>query len=156
LNRPLNIGTDKALQKIKHFCAYQERNHREVKEKLYSYGLYKPQVEELLSLLIEENFLNEERYAIAFSGGKFRMKGWGKNKIKYALRQQQVSEYCIRTGMNSINEGEYEKKLQQLFDQKLKTLKAEKNIFIKKRKLQDFLMQRGFETSLINKLLKDV
>ena len=156
MNRPLNIGTDKALQKIKHFCAYQERNHREVKEKLYSYGLYKPQVEELLSLLIEENFLNEERYAIAFSGGKFRMKGWGKNKIKYALRQQQVSEYCIRTGMNSINEGEYEKKLQQLFDQKLKTLKAEKNIFIKKRKLQDFLMQRGFETSLINKLLKDV
>jgi regulatory protein len=156
LNRPLNIGTDKALQKIKHFCAYQERNHREVKEKLYSYGLYKPQVEELLSLLIEENFLNEERYAIAFSGGKFRMKGWGKNKIKYALRQQQVSEYCIRMGMNSINEEEYEKKLQQLFDQKLKTQKAEKNIFIKKRKLQDFLMQRGFEASLINKLLKDV
>ncbi len=156
MNRPLNIGTDKALQKIKHFCAYQERNHREVKEKLYSYGLYKPQVEELISLLIEENFLNEERYAIAFSGGKFRMKGWGKNKIKYALRQQQVSEYCIRTGMNSINEEEYEKKLQQLFDQKLKTQKAEKNIFIKKRKLQDFLMQRGFETSLINKLLKDV
>ena len=156
MNRPLNIGTDKALQKIKHFCAYQERNHREVKEKLYSYGLYKPQVEELLSLLIEENFLNEERYAITFSGGKFRMKGWGKNKIKYALRQQQVSEYCIRMGMNSINEEEYEKKLEQLFDQKLKTLKAEKNIFIKKRKLQDFLMQRGFETSLINKLLKDV
>lgn len=156
MNRPLNIGTDKALQKIKHFCAYQERNHREVKEKLYSYGLYKPQVEELLSLLIEENFLNEERYAIAFSGGKFRMKGWGKNKIKYALRQQQVSEYCIRMGMNSINEEEYEKKLQQLFDQKLKTQKAEKNIFIKKRKLQDFLMQRGFEASLINKLLKDV
>jgi regulatory protein len=156
LNRPLNIGTDKALQKIKHFCAYQERNHREVKEKLYGYGLYKTQVEELLSLLIEENFLNEERYAITFSGGKFRMKGWGKNKIKYALRQQQVSEYCIRMGMNSINEEEYEKKLEQLFDQKLKTLKAEKNIFIKKRKLQDFLMQRGFETSLINKLLKDV
>ncbi len=156
MNRPLNIGTDKALQKIKHFCAYQERNHREVKEKLYGYGLYKTQVEELLSLLIEENFLNEERYAITFSGGKFRMKGWGKNKIKYALRQQQVSEYCIRMGMNSINEEEYEKKLEQLFDQKLKTLKAEKNIFIKKRKLQDFLMQRGFETSLINKLLKDV
>lgn len=156
MNRPLNIGTEKAIQKIKHFCAYQERNHREVKEKLYSYGLYKPQVEELISLLIEENFLNEERYAIAFAGGKFRMKGWGKNKIKYALRQQQVSDYCIRMGMNSINEEEYEKKLQQLFDQKLKTLKAEKNFFIKKRKLQDFLIQRGFETSLINKLLKDV
>lgn len=156
MNRPLNIGTDKALQKIKHFCAYQERNHREVKEKLYGYGLYKTQVEELLSLLIEENFLNEERYAIAFSGGKFRMKGWGKNKIKYALRQQQVSEYCIRMGINSIDEEEYEKKLQQLFDQKLKTLKSEKNIFIKKRKLQDFLIQRGFENSLINKLLKDV
>lgn len=156
MNRTLNIGTDKALQKIKQFCSYQERSHREVKEKLYGYGLYKPQVEELLSRLIEENFLNEERYASAFAGGKFRMKGWGKNKIKHALRQQQVSEYCIRIGMNSIDEEEYEKKLQQLFDQKLKTLKSEKNIFIKKRKLQDFLIQRGFETSLINKLLKDV
>lgn len=156
MTKSLNIGTEAALRKIKHFCAYQERNHREVKEKLYSYGLYKPQVEELLSLLIEENFLNEERYATAFAGGKFRIKGWGKNKIKYALRQQQVSEYCIRKGMEAICQADYEKKLQQLFEQKLKTLKSEKNIFIKKRKLQDFLIQRGYETSLINKLLKDV
>ncbi|MBU3713482.1 MAG: RecX family transcriptional regulator, partial [Ferruginibacter sp.] len=89
------------MQKIKQFCAYQERSHREVKEKLFSYGLYKLQVDELLSRMIEENFLNEERYATAFAGGKFRMKGWGKVKIKYELKQQQVSEYCIRLAVNT-------------------------------------------------------
>ena len=69
-----NIGTEKALQKIKHFCSYQERSHQEVKEKLYSFGLYKADVELLLSQMIEENYLNEERFAIAFAGGRFRIK----------------------------------------------------------------------------------
>jgi regulatory protein len=154
LNRTLNIGTEKALQKIKQFCAYQERSHRQVKEKLFSYGLYKLQVDELFSRMIEENFLNEERYATAFAGGKFRMKGWGKVKIKYELKQQQVSEYCIRLAVNTIDDVEYEKKLLHLFHQKLKTLKGERNIYIKKRKLQDFLKQKGYEPVLINKLLQ--
>ncbi len=154
MNRTLNIGTEKALQKIKQFCAYQERSHRQVKEKLFSYGLYKLQVDELFSRMIEENFLNEERYATAFAGGKFRMKGWGKVKIKYELKQQQVSEYCIRLAVNTIDDVEYEKKLLHLFHQKLKTLKGERNIYIKKRKLQDFLKQKGYEPVLINKLLQ--
>ena len=154
MNRTLNIGTEKALQKIKQFCAYQERSHRQVKEKLFSYGLYKLQADELLSRMIEENFLNEERYATAFAGGKFRMKGWGKVKIKYELKQQQVSEYCIRLAVNTIDDVEYEKKLLHLFHQKLKTLKGERNIYIKKRKLQDFLKQKGYEPVLINKLLQ--
>ena len=152
MTQPLNIGTEKALQKIGQFCAYQERNHKEVKEKLYSYGLYKDQVEELLSKLIQENFLNEERYAIAYAGGKFRAKDWGKNKIKYGLKQHQVSDYCIKKALKTIDDEEYVKTLQKLYLAKEKTLKSEKNIFIKKRKIQQYLMQKGYETSLINEL----
>ncbi len=149
----LNIGPDKAFQKIRQFCAYQERNHHEVKEKLYSFGLYKDQVEALISKLIEENFLNEERYAIAYAGGKFRMKDWGKNKIKYRLKQQQVSDYCIKKALKLIDEEEYEQKLKKLFNIKEKTLKSEKNIFVKRKKIQQYLMQKGYEPSRISELV---
>jgi regulatory protein len=144
---------EEALQKAKQYCAYQERSHSEVKEKLYSFGLHKKDVDELLSELISENYLNEERFAIQFAGGKFRIKQWGRVKIKYALKQKQVSEYCIKKALAGIDEKDYGKTLEKLLEQKLKTLKAEKNIFIKKRKLQDHLMQKGFETDLIRNLI---
>jgi regulatory protein len=149
-----NIGTERALQKIKHFCSYQERSHREVKEKLYGFGMYKEETEALLSQLIEENYLNEERYAIAFAGGKFRTKQWGRIKIKYELKQRQVSEYCIKKGLASIAADEYEKTLQKLFHDKQNSLIAEKNILIKKQKIQSYLIQKGFEHELISNLLK--
>ena len=87
------FSKEQALPKIKQYCAYQERCHSEVKEKLYSFGLYKKDVDQLMAHLIEENYLNEERFAIQYAGGKFRMKIWGKVKLKLALRQMQVSEY---------------------------------------------------------------
>ena len=150
------FSIEEALQKAKQYCAYQERCHSEVKEKLYSFGMNKKEVDELLSELISENYLNEERFAILYAGGKFRIKQWGKVKIKYSLKQKQVSEYCIKKALAAIDERDYTKTLEKLFEQKLKTLKAEKNIFVKKRKLQDHLMQKGFETALINKLIAQV
>ena len=151
-----SLTPDQALQKIKQYCAYQERSHSEVKEKLYGFGLHRNEVDEILSTLIEENYLNEERFALQYAGGKFRIKQWGRVKIKYALKQKQVSEYCIKKALASIPETDYRKTLQKLFDQKLKTLKSERNIFIKKRKLQDHLMQKGFETALVNELISSV
>ncbi len=151
-----NIGTEKALEKIRHFCSYQERNHQEVKDKLYSYGLYKNETESLLSQLIEENYLNEERYAIAFAGGKFRMKHWGKIKINYELKQRRVSDYCIKTGLASIPTDEYKKTIEKLFEEKRKSLKSEKNIFIKKKKIQAYLLQKGFESTLISEYIKKI
>ena len=145
-----------ALQKIKHYCAYQERSHAEVKEKLYGYGLYKNEVEPILSTLIEENYLNEERFAIAFAGGHFRTKQWGRVKIKYQLKLKQVSEYCIKKALKTIDEDDYQQTLEKLFNEKLKTLKSEKNIFIKKRKLQDYLLQKGFENELVRELLASI
>lgn len=148
-----SLTKEQALQKAKYFCSYQERNHKEVKEKLYGFGLYKKEVEEILANLIEENYLNEERFAIQFAGGKFRIKQWGKVKIKYELKQKQVSDYCIKKALASIDEDDYLKTINKLYSEKLKTLKSEKNIFIKKRKLQDHLLQKGFEMNLISELL---
>ena len=149
-------SNEEALQKAKQYCAYQERCHSEVKEKLYGFGLYKKDVDELLSELISENYLNEERFAILFAGGKFRIKQWGKVKIKYALKQKQVSDYSIKKALAAIDETDYKRTAQKLFDLKLKILKAEKNIFTRKRKLQDYLMQKGFESDLVRKLLAEM
>ncbi|RYY48222.1 MAG: RecX family transcriptional regulator [Chitinophagaceae bacterium] len=149
-----NIGTEKAWQKIKHYCAYQERSHVETKEKLYSFGLYKQEVEELLSRLIEENYLNEERYAIAFAGGKFRMKQWGRIKIKYELQQKRVSSYCVKKALSAIPESDYAITLRKLAESKLLTLKSERNIFIKRTKLRNYLLQKGFEPNLIMEIVQ--
>src|ERR1700709_2489168 len=93
------LTREQAMQKARHYCAYQERSHYEVKQKLYSFGLHKIEVEESLSGLIEEDYLNEERFAIQFAGGHFRMKQWGRVKIRYELKQKQVSEYCIKKAL---------------------------------------------------------
>ena len=87
------LPREQAFLKIKHYCAYQERSHKEVMGKLYDLGLFKKDAELLVSQLIEEGYLNEERFAIQFAGGKFRIKQWGKKKIVYALKEKQVSEY---------------------------------------------------------------
>ncbi|MEO8720670.1 MAG: regulatory protein RecX [Ginsengibacter sp.] len=145
-----------SIPKIKQYCAYQERSHSEVRDKLYSFGLNKSEVEEIISTLITGNYLNEERFAILYAGGKFRMKQWGKIKIKQALKLKQVSEYCIKKALKEIDTKEYERIFQKLAEQKLKTLKSEKNIFIKKRKLQDFLFQKGFEIELVKEVVKNI
>lgn len=149
-----NIGTEKALQKIKHYCAYQERSHREVKEKLYSFGLYKHEVEKLLSQLIEEDYLNEERFSIAFAGGRFRLKQWGKVKIKYELKQKGISDYCIKKALASIDDSAYVKTLHKLYDDKLRSIRTERNLYSRKAKIYAYLSQKGYEPYLINNLFQ--
>lgn len=148
------FSKEEALQKAKHYCSYQERCHQEVKEKLYSFGLRKIDVEEILSQLIQDSYLNEERFAIQFAGGRFRIKQWGKVKIKYELKQKQVSEYCIKKALAAIDEDDYRATFQKLAEEKDHSLRSEKNVFIKRRKIQDFLMQRGFEREMIGEYLK--
>ncbi len=144
------LTKEQALQKAKHYCGYQERSHIEVKEKLYSFGLYKQQVEELLSQLIEENYLNEERFAIQFAGGRFRMKQWGRVKIKYELKQKRVSEYCIKKALKEIDEEDYLRTLQTLTAKKWATIKGEGvNHYVKLSKTTDYLLQKGYEADLI-------
>lgn len=148
-----SLSKEQALQKLKHYCGYQERCHQEVKEKLYSLGLHKNEVEEVISTLIEENYLNEERFAVQYAGGKYRMNEWGRVKIRHALQQKQVSEYCIKKGLKEIDEEDYRKTLQKLAKVKWKLLK-EKNVLVKKQKLQAYLLQKGFEGVLISDVIK--
>src|SRR4249919_3131506 len=108
-----------ALPKLKKFCAYQERCHKEVEEKLFSYGVFKNDAQQLISQLIEEDYLNEERFALQYTSGKFRIKQWGKVKIKYQLKQKNVSDYCIKKALLSINKADYKKVLYKLADAKL-------------------------------------
>jgi regulatory protein len=147
---------EQSLLKIKQYCAYQERCHMEVREKLYSFGLHKNEVDEIISTLITENYLNEERFAVHFAGGKFRMKQWGKIKIRQALKNKQVSEYCSRKALKEIDNNEYRQAFFKLAEQKLKTLKTEKNIFIKKRELQDFFLQKRYEREMIKDAVKNM
>ena len=140
---------DKALQKLKHYCGYQERSHAEVKYKLYSLGLHEKEVEQLISRLIEEEYLNEERFAIAYASGKSRNNGWGRIKIRHGLEQKGISKYCIVKALRSLDESEYITGFQRISDKKWLSLQSEKNIFVKKNKWQQFLLQRGFEQSII-------
>ena len=123
---------------------------------MFSFGLYKTEVETLIVQLIEENYLNEERFAIAYAGGKFRIKLWGRQKIKYALKQKQVSDYCIKKALMAIDNDEYLNASKKLAAEKLATLKTEKNLLNKKKKLQQYLLQKGFEPSLIFETLNEI
>jgi regulatory protein len=146
--RKQTLTKEQAMQKAKHYCAYQERSHSETKEKLYSFGLWKKDVEEILSGLIEEGYLNEERFAIQFAGGHFRMKQWGRVKIRYELKQRQVSDYCIKKALKAIDEEDYSRTLEKLAAKKWEASKGEGNVFIRRRKLQDYLFQKGYEADL--------
>lgn len=151
------LTKEQAFQKLKHYCAYQERCHGDVKEKAYSFGLRKGDVEELTAKLIEENYLNEERFAILFAGGKFRIKQWGRTKIKYELKQKRVSDYCIRKAMKELDEEEYLKTLEKLAKKKWASVTgAGINRFVKMAKTRDFLLQRGFELELISEILAGI
>ncbi|HVW59408.1 MAG TPA: regulatory protein RecX [Puia sp.] len=154
--RRRQLSLEQALQKARHYCAYQERCHQEVKEKLYSFGLRKNDVEEALSRLIEDNYLNEERFAVQFSGGRFRMKQWGKVRIRYELKQKQVGEYCIKKALASIDEDEYDRTLTKLARDKWESLETVTDTFSRRQKVQSFLIQKGYEPENIRVVLNDL
>ncbi|HEU5145153.1 MAG TPA: regulatory protein RecX [Chryseosolibacter sp.] len=137
-----------AKQKIERYCAYQERSHQEVRNKLYDYGLYRNDVDEILSTLITDGFLNEERFAKAFTGGKFRMKKWGRIKIKHALESKGLSANCIRIGLKEIDDGEYVSTLRQLLEEKANILDID-DPFILRDKLSGYAIQKGYEPDLV-------
>ena len=149
------LTKEQALQKLKHYCGYQERCHSEVKEKLYSLGVWKKEQDEIIAALIEEKYLDEERFAIAFASGRFRLKQWGRVKIKYELKQRQVSEYSIRKALKLIDETDYLKVLQKLATEKYAVLKDEQYL-LRKKKTMDYLLGKGFEMELVRGMVEKV
>jgi len=136
------LSITSALRKAELFCAYQERSQEEVRRKLHGWKLPDEQVEWIISELISGNFLNELRFAKAFAEGKFRIKGWGKQKIKYALHAKGISEYCIAKALESIDDKEaYQAMLKQ---QAEKWLRSHPNTEQKKQKLIRYLLTKGY------------
>ncbi len=150
----LSLTPEQALIKIRNWCARQERNHSEVRNKLYHFGLKRKEVENIIAELISNGFINEERFAKQYSGGKFRMKKWGRMKIQNHLKQKKVSEYCINKGLQEITEKEYRETLKKLIEKKSKTIQ-EKNPLIKKNKLARFLIGKGYEPELVWEFVND-
>jgi regulatory protein len=149
------LTKEQALEKIKHYCGYQERCHQEVKEKLFGYGLHKKEVEEILSNIIENNYLNEERFATHFAGGKFRIKQWGKRKIQYELQQKGIGSYLIKLALKEISDEDYLVTLKKLAQKKWLSLKGEQHM-LRHSKTNAYLVQKGFEPSLVSKVINEI
>jgi len=149
----LPLDKKDALLKAEHYCAYQERSHQEVRDKLYTYELKPTEVEEIISSLIENNFLNEERFAIAYANGKLRMKGWGKIKIKHGLKIKRVSPQIIDIALRKIDGDDYIQKLRNTLERK-KDLLKESNDFKLHHKLIQFALGKGYELDIITDVLK--
>lgn len=137
-----------ALMKMQGWCAYQERCQHDARNKLYELGLWPEAVENIIVKLIEENFINEERFAIQFAKGKFNIKKWGRIKIKQELKQKRISDYCLKKALLQIDEEEYIATLTKVIATK-KRLTTEKNPIKLKFKLASYAISRGFERDLI-------
>lgn len=143
------------ILKLRHYCAYQERCHSEVKYKCIELGLRGDEIDAAIADLISENFLNEERFARAFAGGKFRTKQWGRKKILQELKQRQVSAYCIKKGMEEIDDEDYDKTLTGLAAKKYASLKGEQYLK-RKYKTMQYLLQKGYEPELIQDIVEQI
>jgi regulatory protein len=152
---PKKISLGAALVKIAKYCAYQERTHREVRNKLFEFGLHPDQVEELISKLITENYISEERYAIAFARGKSNSRRWGKQKIAFELQKKGVSKNNIKTGLAAIDEETYLKNAMKLINERLK-IETKKPEWQRKILIIKFMTSKGYEPDLVSNFLLSV
>ena len=142
-----------AKVKAGNYCAYQERTQQEVRDKLYALGLHSDEVEEVLTDLISENFVNEERFALAFASGKFRLKNWGRRKIIYELEHRNISPYCIDKALKEISNEEYNHTIQQIIDKKISQTSGE--VYLVKNKIARHLISKGYEPEQVWSILND-
>ncbi|AFC24953.1 regulatory protein RecX [Saprospira grandis] len=156
MSKPPYISYEAALAKLQSFCAYQERCHQEVRKKLMDLGVYGERLDEIVADLIEDNFLNEERFAHAFAGGKFRVKSWGRLRIQRELKAKNVSAYCIRKALkNELPEEEYFPKLLELLRKKNRLINKG-DYYSRSKKLAQYAQYRGYESHLIWEAIKIV
>lgn len=148
----IKLSPEVAQQKIMSWCAYQERSQHETRQKLYEYGLFSEDVEAIIANMITENFLNEERFALALASGKFRIKHWGRIKIKIELKKHKVSDYCINKALKSIDPDEYEAVIKKVIEKKggqVKSSDTKKKYY----SILNYLVSRGFESDLVRENL---
>lgn len=145
---PESITVTEAIKKMEHYCAYQDRCHKDISEKLATMKLIPEAKEKIILHLIEHNFLNEERFAKSFARGKFRIKKWGKQRITRELKFRQISEYCIRIALKEIPENDYLETFHEIAEKKFESITVT-DIYKKRKKLIDYLLYRGWENQLV-------
>ena len=138
-------------KKIEYFCAYQERCHYDVKNKLNKLGIFGDQLDEYICYLIDENYLSETRYSEAFVRGKYKNNNWGRIKIKMELNSKNISEWNINNALKQITEEDYEKKLFEICEKQMQNVDGNQYKF--KNKIIRRLTQKGWEMDLIIKCL---
>jgi regulatory protein len=139
------------------FCAYQERSHQEVRERLRKWEVWGQEADEIIAELIVGNYLNEERFAKAYAGGKSRIKHWGKLKIKQELKRRGVSDYSIGAGMNEISPGDYKEGLRSLLVKKYPQLRrTDSDPRVIEMKLIRFSLGKGYEMDLVRETVREV
>lgn len=143
-----------AIQKLEHFCAYQERCHAEVTSKLYDLKMTTEEMDQIIVHLIQENFLNETRFACSFARGKHRIKHWGKIRITNELKFRQISNANIILALKEISAQEYQNTFDELSERCWDSI-SEKNTLKKRKKFCDYLLRRGYESNLVYDKLKD-
>jgi regulatory protein len=141
---------------IYHYCNYQPRCHKEVRNKLYELKATTPEVEEMIAELIQYKVLSEEAYARAIARGKFRIKHWGRTKIVQQLKLNKISDYCIRKGLTEIDPEEYERTLQRLTTRKWEELKKERSPVARRSKVYRYMLQKGYEADLVQDVIKEL
>ena len=144
---------DEAREKIRAYCLYRERSHKEVTDKLYDYGLVELAVGEIITQLIQEKYLDEERFARSFVRGKFHQKKWGRQKIRHALYPHKLSDYILRKAFSEIDDEEYLQVLKVLYEKKEASLK-EKNAFVRRSKIANYLIRKGYESDMVWDLIR--
>ncbi len=147
---------EEAKRRLEGYCVYQERSHKEVREKLRELRMIPIAIDEIVGHLIEHNFLNETRFAQAFARGKFNQKKWGKNRIVRELKQRNVSVFNVKLALKEISEGAYVETFEILAEKRLQQLTSEKNILKKKKKLADYLLYRGWESHLVWEKVREI
>lgn len=140
--------------KLATYCAYQDRCQWEVDRKLKEFYLIPEAIDQIIIYLIQNKFLNEERFAKSYARGKFYQKNWGRNKIKMELKKRQIPGKLIETGMKEIDSNDYFEILQKLYLKKQESLSSERESFKKKQKITNYLIQKGFEYHLIEEVVK--
>jgi len=149
-----SLTESEALRKIAAYCAYQERCEQEVRQKLTSWNIAYQTIENLIEKLQNEDFINEKRYINSFINGKFRLKKWGRIKIRYALRQKGLPDLAIDKGLQEMDTESYVETLEILAQQKANSIQYSKQNPKSKQTLFRFLQQRGFEIEFIQETLK--
>ncbi|MFH6603345.1 regulatory protein RecX [Maribacter algicola] len=137
-----------ALKKLERYCAYQERCHIEVRNKLWELGIRNDEIDQIVVHLINNDYLNEERFAKTFVHGKFSIKKWGRNRIINELEQRKISKYNIASALEEIHEDAYLKSFHLLAEKKWESL-ASNDLLKRKKKLADYLFYRGWESDLV-------